>query len=88
MGDDSQSGNAKRKRGTGGQGKYWGQEGRVRIVSRPILCDSLIPGVMPFVCVPKDAKNKHLKLFRAWAASVGHLAFKRLSCCKGEQVPV
>lgn len=56
----SQPRNAKRERGPGGR------EGRVRIVFRPILCDRLIPGVMPFVCVTQDARNKHLKLFRAW----------------------
>ena len=46
--------------GAGRQGKYMGWEGQVRTFSRTILHDSLIPGVMQFVCVTKDPKNKVL----------------------------
>ena len=44
----------------GRQGKYTGWEGRVRTFFRTTLHDSLIPGVMQFVCVAKDPKNKVL----------------------------
>ena len=57
-GGASQARNTKMNSGTGGQGKYRGQEGRVRTVFRPTLCESLIRGVTQFVCVTKDAKNK------------------------------
>ena len=46
--------------GAGRQGKYMGWEGQVRTFFRTILRDSLIPGVMQFVCVTKDPKNKVL----------------------------
>lgn len=53
----SQARNAKRESGTRGQGKYGGRERRARIVFRPTVCDSLIPGVTQFVCVTKHAKH-------------------------------
>lgn len=55
------------------------------VVFRLILCDSLIPGVMQFVCV-KDAKNKDItSKSLELAAGVGHLPFQRLLCCKGRR---
>ena len=46
--------------GAGRQGKYTGCEGQIRTFFRTTLRDSLIPGVMQFVCVAKDPKNKVL----------------------------
>lgn len=65
-----------------------GPTGRVTVVFRLILCDSLIPGVRQFVCV-KDAKNKGItSKSLELAAGVGHLLFQRLWCCKGRRYPV
>lgn len=77
-----------RGRVTAGQ-RNTGLEGRVTVVFWPLLCDGLMPGVTWFVCVTKHAENKHIPSNALEPeAGMGHLAFKSLSCCKGELVPV
>lgn len=66
-----------------------GPEGRVTVIFRPLLCDSLIPGVGQFVCVTRVLRTRtsspsfeHLRLVWGTWHSKGFCAVKvcRHSC--------